>query len=125
MTDCYVRNAAALHRHDRTGTSSQGSLPSSPDRPIYALWSEAYKKETGVGLSYQSVGSRGGIRQIQAGTVAFGATDVPLQAADLQRDALVQFSRGRAQAPEWPFDSDPKDKDPGAFGEPGSYWPDG
>jgi phosphate transport system substrate-binding protein len=59
--------------------------------PIYALWSEAYKKEAGVGLSYQSVGSRGGIRQIQAGTVVFGATDVPLQAADLQRDGLVQF----------------------------------
>jgi phosphate transport system substrate-binding protein len=59
--------------------------------PIYALWSEAYKKESGVGLSYQSVGSRGGIRQIQTGTAVFGATDVPLQAADLQRDGLVQF----------------------------------
>jgi hypothetical protein len=59
--------------------------------PIYALWSEAYEKETGVGLSYQSVGSRGGIRQIQARTVVFGATDVPLEAADLQRDALIQF----------------------------------
>ena len=59
--------------------------------PIYALWSEAYKKETGVGLSYRSVGSRGGIRQIQARTVVFGATDVPLEVADLQRDALVQF----------------------------------
>ena len=59
--------------------------------PIYALWSEAYKKESGVGLSYQSIGSRGGIRQIQAGTVVFGATDVPLQGADLHRDGLVQF----------------------------------
>jgi phosphate transport system substrate-binding protein len=59
--------------------------------PIYALWSEAYKKESGVGLSYQSVGSRGGIRQIQTGTALFGATDVPLQVADLQRDGLVQF----------------------------------
>jgi phosphate transport system substrate-binding protein len=59
--------------------------------PIYALWSEAYKKESGVGLSYQSVGSRGGIRQIQTGTAVFGATDVPLQVADLQRDGLVQF----------------------------------
>jgi phosphate transport system substrate-binding protein len=59
--------------------------------PVYALWSEAYKKEGGVGLSYQSVGSRGGIRQIQTGTAVFGATDVPLQVADLQRDALVQF----------------------------------
>ena len=59
--------------------------------PIYAMWSEAYKKESGVGLSYQSIGSRGGIRQIQAGTVAFGATDVPLQGEDLHRDGLVQF----------------------------------
>jgi phosphate transport system substrate-binding protein len=59
--------------------------------PIYALWSEAYKKEAGVGLKYQSIGSRAGIREIQAGTVVFGATDVPLQEADLQRDALVQF----------------------------------
>jgi phosphate transport system substrate-binding protein len=55
------------------------------------LWSEAYKKESGVGLSYQSVGSRGGIRQIQTGMAVFGATDVPLQIADLQRDALVKF----------------------------------
>jgi Caspase domain/PBP superfamily domain len=59
--------------------------------PIYALWSEAYKKETGVGLSYQSVGSRGGIRQIQARRVVFGATDVPLEVVDLQRDGLIQF----------------------------------
>ena len=59
--------------------------------PIYALWSEAYKKETGVGLNYQSVGSRAGIRQILARTVAFAASDLPLQSADLERDGLLQF----------------------------------
>ena len=59
--------------------------------PIYALWSEAYKKETGIGLNYQSVGSRAGIRQILARTVAFAASDLPLQSADLERDGLLQF----------------------------------
>ena len=55
------------------------------------LWSEAYKKETGIGLNYQSVGSRAGIRQILARTVAFAASDLPLQSADLERDGLLQF----------------------------------
>jgi phosphate transport system substrate-binding protein len=59
--------------------------------PIYALWSEAYKKETGVGLNYQSLGSRAGIRQILARTVVFAASDLPLQSADLERDGLLQF----------------------------------
>ena len=59
--------------------------------PIYALWSEAYKKETGIGLNYQSVGSRAGIRQILARTVVFAASDLPLQSADLERDGLLQF----------------------------------
>jgi len=59
--------------------------------PIYAKWAEAYKKQTGVGLNYQSIGSSGGIRQIRAKTVAFGATDAPLSGADLEKDGLVQF----------------------------------
>ncbi|MBS3912492.1 MAG: phosphate ABC transporter substrate-binding protein PstS [Hydrogenophaga sp.] len=59
--------------------------------PIYAKWAEAYKKETGVGLNYQSIGSSGGIRQIRAKTVAFGATDAPVSGADLDRDGMVQF----------------------------------
>lgn len=59
--------------------------------PIYAKWAEAYKKETGVGLNYQSIGSSGGIRQIRAKTVAFGATDAPLPGADLDKDGMVQF----------------------------------
>lgn len=59
--------------------------------PIYAKWAEAYKKETGVGLNYQSIGSSGGIRQINARTVTFGSTDAPVQGADLERNQQVQF----------------------------------
>ncbi len=59
--------------------------------PIYAKWAEAYKKETGTGLNYQSIGSSGGIRQIRAKTVAFGATDAPMSGADLDKDGMVQF----------------------------------
>ena len=59
--------------------------------PMYAKWAEAYKKETGVGLNYQSIGSSGGIRQIRAKTVAFGATDAPLSGAELEKDGMVQF----------------------------------
>jgi phosphate transport system substrate-binding protein len=59
--------------------------------PIYAKWAEAYKKETGNGLNYQSIGSSGGIRQIRAKTVTFGATDAPVKGDELERDAMVQF----------------------------------
>ncbi|MFM8692499.1 MAG: phosphate ABC transporter substrate-binding protein PstS [Limnohabitans sp.] len=59
--------------------------------PIYSKWAEAYKKETGVGLNYQSIGSSGGIRQIRAKTVTFGATDAPVSGADLDKDGMVQF----------------------------------
>jgi phosphate transport system substrate-binding protein len=59
--------------------------------PIYAKWAEAYKKATGVGLNYQSIGSSGGIRQIRAKTVTFGGTDAPLGGADLDKDGMVQF----------------------------------
>src|SRR5215470_18592787 len=59
--------------------------------PIYAKWADAYKKETGVGLNYQSIGSGGGIKQIKAGTVTFGATDAPLTGDDLTSSGLAQF----------------------------------
>ena len=59
--------------------------------PIYAKWAEAYKKETGVGLNYQSIGSSGGIRQINAKTVTFGATDAPVKGEDLDKLGQVQF----------------------------------
>jgi phosphate transport system substrate-binding protein len=59
--------------------------------PIYAKWADAYKTKTGIGLNYQSIGSGGGIKQIQAKTVTFGATDAPLSGADLDKSGLVQF----------------------------------
>jgi phosphate transport system substrate-binding protein len=59
--------------------------------PIYAKWAEAYKRETGIGLNYQSIGSSGGIRQINARTVTFGATDAPVKGEDLDKQGQVQF----------------------------------
>ncbi len=59
--------------------------------PIYAKWAEMYKKNTGNGLNYQSVGSGAGIKQIKAKTVDFGASDMPLSAAELDADGLMQF----------------------------------
>ena len=59
--------------------------------PIYAKWADAYKKETGVGLNYQSIGSGGGIKQILAKTVTFGASDAPLKGEELEKGGLVQF----------------------------------
>ncbi|HEX2649126.1 MAG TPA: phosphate ABC transporter substrate-binding protein PstS [Burkholderiales bacterium] len=59
--------------------------------PIYAKWADAYKKATGVGLNYQSIGSGGGIKQITAKTVAFGASDAPLKGEDLEKNGLLQF----------------------------------
>ena len=59
--------------------------------PVYAKWADTYKKETGVGLNYQSIGSGGGIKQIQAKTVTFGASDAPLKGPELEKYGLVQF----------------------------------
>jgi phosphate transport system substrate-binding protein len=59
--------------------------------PIYAKWADLYKKDTGVGLNYQSIGSGGGIKQIEAKTVTFGATDAPLKGPELEKFGLVQF----------------------------------
>jgi len=59
--------------------------------PVYAKWAEAYKAKTGTGMNYQSIGSGGGIKQIKAKTVDFGASDAPLKAEDLVKEGLVQF----------------------------------
>src|SRR5690349_23199835 len=59
--------------------------------PIYAKWADAYKKETGNGLNYQSIGSGGGIKQIEASTVTFGASDKPLPGEELDKFGLAQF----------------------------------
>ena len=59
--------------------------------PVYAKWADAYNKATGARLNYQSIGSGGGIKQIKAKTVDFGASDMPLTDEDLAKDGLLQF----------------------------------
>jgi phosphate transport system substrate-binding protein len=59
--------------------------------PIYAKWADAYKKQTGIGLNYQSIGSGGGIKQITAKTVDFGASDMPLKPEELDKSGMIQF----------------------------------
>ena len=77
--------AAATMAADITGAGA--TFP----YPIYAKWADAYKKETGTGMNYQSIGSGGGIKQIKAKTVDFGASDMPLKADELDADGLMQF----------------------------------
>ncbi len=59
--------------------------------PVLSKWADAYKKESGSGVNYQSIGSGAGIKQIEANTVTFGATDAPLKAEQLQKDGLAQW----------------------------------
>jgi phosphate transport system substrate-binding protein len=59
--------------------------------PIYAKWADSYKTKTGIGMNYQSIGSGGGIKQIEANTVDFGASDMPLKPEDLEANGLMQF----------------------------------
>lgn len=59
--------------------------------PIYAKWAEEYKKQTGISLNYQSIGSSGGVRQINNQTVDFGASDAPVKGDDLDKNGQVQF----------------------------------
>jgi phosphate transport system substrate-binding protein len=68
-------------------TGAGASFPA----PIYAKWAEAYHKATGNRVNYQSIGSSGGIRQIQAKTVDFGASDAPMKPEDLSKHGLMQF----------------------------------
>jgi phosphate transport system substrate-binding protein len=59
--------------------------------PVLSKWADAYKKESGAGVNYQSIGSGAGIKQIQAKTVTFGATDAPLKADQLEKDGFAQW----------------------------------
>jgi phosphate transport system substrate-binding protein len=59
--------------------------------PVLAKWADVYKKDTGIGLNYQSIGSGGGIKQITAKTVTFGASDMPLTPEDVAKNNFVQF----------------------------------
>ena len=75
----------SVHAGDLTGAGATFPFP------IYAKWAEAYKAASGIGLNYQSIGSGGGIRQIKAKTVDFGASDMPLSAEELEKEGLMQF----------------------------------
>jgi phosphate transport system substrate-binding protein len=79
--------AATFSAHSADITGAGATFPF----PIYAKWAEAYKRETGIGMNYQSIGSSGGIRQIRAKTVTFGATDAPVKGEELDRDGMIQF----------------------------------
>lgn len=68
-------------------TAAGASFPA----PIYAKWAESYQTSSGNRINYQSIGSGGGIKQIIAKTVDFGASDMPLKAEDLAKDGLIQF----------------------------------
>ncbi len=59
--------------------------------PVYAKWAEGYKAVSGIGMNYQSIGSSGGLKQIRAKTVTFGASDAPVSGDDLDKDGMVQF----------------------------------
>jgi phosphate transport system substrate-binding protein len=80
-----VAFAGVVHAADISGAGA--TFP----YPIYSKWADAYKQQTGIGLNYQSIGSGGGIKQIKAKTVTFGASDMPLEEKDLQESGLVQF----------------------------------
>ena len=77
--------AAASFAADITGAGATFPFP------IYAKWAEGYKAATGTGMNYQSIGSSGGIKQIRAKTVTFGATDAPVKGEELDKDGMVQF----------------------------------
>ncbi|MBS1164821.1 MAG: periplasmic phosphate-binding protein [Proteobacteria bacterium] len=59
--------------------------------PVFSKWGAAYKEKTGVALNYQSIGSGGGIKQVEAGTVTFGASDKPLSDDELAKNGMIQF----------------------------------
>ena len=80
-----VGTAAGAQAGDLTGAGA--TFPA----PVYAKWAETYKAQTGIGLNYQAIGSGGGIKQILAKTVDFGASDKPLKPDVLATDGLFQF----------------------------------
>ncbi|MGN6469885.1 MAG: phosphate ABC transporter substrate-binding protein PstS [Rhizobiaceae bacterium] len=80
-----IATASTGHAADISGAGSTFIYP------VFAKWADTYKKETGIGLNYQSIGSGGGIKQVIAKTVTFGATDKPLSDEDLRKNGLTQF----------------------------------
>jgi len=91
MTASLVAAAAALCTAYTASAADISGAGATFPYPVYSKWADAYKKETGDSLNYQSIGSGGGIKQIQSKTVTFGASDMPLSAAQLDKDGMVQF----------------------------------
>ena len=89
-TTCFLAAAALAFGVGVQAADITGAGATFP-YPIYAKWAEAYKQKTGIGMNYQSIGSGGGIAQIKAKTVDFGASDMPLKPEDLQAAGLTQF----------------------------------
>jgi phosphate transport system substrate-binding protein len=90
LKSCAIASLSALMLSNAMAADITGAGATFP-YPIYAKWAEAYKKATGTGLNYQSIGSGGGIKQIKAKTVDFGASDMPLQQEELEKEGLMQF----------------------------------
>ncbi len=81
----FALGVISAHAADITGAGA--TFPA----PVYAKWAEAYKAATGHSVNYQAIGSGGGIKQINAKTVDFGASDDPMKVADLEKNELHQF----------------------------------
>ncbi|MFP5405501.1 MAG: phosphate ABC transporter substrate-binding protein PstS, partial [Gammaproteobacteria bacterium] len=79
--------AASIPAHGMDITGAGASFPA----PVYAKWAEAYKDATGTAVNYQAIGSGGGVKQINAKTVDFGASDDPMKGEDLAKSGLLQF----------------------------------
>ena len=90
LSSAFVAAGAAVAFSSAIAADMTGAGATFP-YPIYAKWAEEYKKASGNGLNYQSIGSGGGIKQIKAKTVDFGASDMPLKAEELNADGLMQF----------------------------------
>jgi len=90
MLRAFVFAAAALAGGQALAVDITGAGATFP-YPVYAKWADAYRKESGVGMNYQSIGSGGGIKQITAKTVDFGASDAPMKPEDLDKNGLIQF----------------------------------
>jgi phosphate transport system substrate-binding protein len=82
--------AAAPQPSAHAATTINGAGATFP-YPVYSQWAYLYEQETGVRLNYQSIGSGGGIKQIKAKTVDFGASDAPLKPEELEKAGLIQF----------------------------------
>ena len=91
LTGVVALAAAAMAAPMTAGAADISGAGATFPFPIYAKWADAYKKQTNVGLNYQSIGSGAGIKQIQAKTVVFGATDAPLNGDELKKHGLVQW----------------------------------